>query len=107
MGAGGQASGSQLSQAPTMLIVADSDTVRLEHAVRMFRLLGGGIVGDLHGLPCSRLVVVPGTAHSGLCHRAQWVVPMMAEFLDDAGPSDVTTIGGLRSDRKISADVRE
>jgi hypothetical protein len=31
---------------------------------------------------------------------------MIAEFLDDAGPSDVTTMGGLRSDHKVM-DVRE
>jgi pimeloyl-ACP methyl ester carboxylesterase len=81
-------------EAPTMLIVADNDIVRLEHAVEMFHLLGGGIVGDIHGLPSPRLAVVPGTTHSGLCHRAQWVVPMVAEFLDDAEPSDVAPRGG-------------
>jgi pimeloyl-ACP methyl ester carboxylesterase len=74
-------------KAPTMLIVADSDIVRLEHAVEMFHLLGGGIAGDIHGLPSSRFAVIPGTTHSGLCGRAQWVVPMAAEFLDDEGPA--------------------
>jgi pimeloyl-ACP methyl ester carboxylesterase len=36
---------------PVMLIVADNDIVRLERAVEMTRLLGGGIAGDLHGIP--------------------------------------------------------
>lgn len=67
---------------PTMLIVADNDIVRLEHAVEMYHLLGGGIVGDLHGLPAGRLAVIPGTSHTGLCERAGWVVPMIADFLD-------------------------
>jgi pimeloyl-ACP methyl ester carboxylesterase len=67
--------------APTMLVVADSDIVRLEHAVEMFHLLGGGVAGDIHGLPAARLAVVPGTTHVGLCDRAEWVVPMIAEFL--------------------------
>src|SRR3712207_5952640 len=49
--------------APTMLIVGDSDVVRLEHAVELFRLLGGGVMGDLAGLPQSRLAVLPGTSH--------------------------------------------
>jgi pimeloyl-ACP methyl ester carboxylesterase len=71
--------------APTMLVVADSDIVRLEHAVEMFHLLGGGVAGDIHGLPAARLTVVPGTTHTGLCDRAEWVVPMIAEFLGDAG----------------------
>jgi pimeloyl-ACP methyl ester carboxylesterase len=67
------------------LLVADSDIVRLEHAVEMFHLLGGGVAGDIHGLPAARLAVVPGTTHVGLCDRAEWVVPMIAEFLGDAG----------------------
>lgn len=72
-------------EAPVMLVVADSDIVRLEHAVEMFHLLGGGIAGDLHGLPRSRLAVLPGTTHTGLCDRAPWAVPMITEFLHQAG----------------------
>ena len=68
-------------ESPVMLIVADNDIVRLEHAVEMYHLLGGGIAGDIHGLPSSRLAVVPGTTHAGLCARAEWVAPMIAEFL--------------------------
>ena len=33
-------------KAPTLLILGDSDLVRPEHAVEMFRLLGGGVFGD-------------------------------------------------------------
>jgi pimeloyl-ACP methyl ester carboxylesterase len=73
--------------APTMLIVADNDIVRLEHAVEMIHLLGGGIVGDLRGVPDSRLAVIPGTSHTGLCDRAAWVVPMVEEFLGDGKPA--------------------
>ena len=45
-------------EAPTLLIIGDSDGTRPEHAVEMFRLLGGGVMGDLAGLqgpgsPCS------------------------------------------------------
>jgi pimeloyl-ACP methyl ester carboxylesterase len=43
------------------------------------------LADDIHGLPAARLAVVPGTIHTGLCDRAEWVVPMIAEFLDDAG----------------------
>ena len=39
--------------APILLIIGDSDIVRPEHAVEMFRLLGGGVFGDLTGLPVS------------------------------------------------------
>src|ERR687893_2172040 len=43
--------------APTLLVIGDSDAIRLEHAVEMFRLLGGGVMGDLAGLPRSQLAV--------------------------------------------------
>jgi pimeloyl-ACP methyl ester carboxylesterase len=49
--------------APTLLIIGDSDSVRPEHAVEMFRLLGGGVQGDLAGLPASRLAILPGITH--------------------------------------------
>ncbi|RKN41144.1 alpha/beta fold hydrolase [Micromonospora endolithica] len=68
--------------APTLLVLADSDIVRPEHAVEMFRLLGGGVVGDLTGLPASRLAVLPGTTHTTVPQRADWLAPMIDEFLD-------------------------
>jgi pimeloyl-ACP methyl ester carboxylesterase len=68
--------------APTMLIIGDSDIVKPEHAVEMFRLLGGGVIGDLAGLPRSRLAVLPGTTHITLVQRADWLASMVGEFLD-------------------------
>jgi pimeloyl-ACP methyl ester carboxylesterase len=67
---------------PTMLVYGDSDIVRPEHMVELFRLLGGGVVGDLAGLPRSRLAVLPGTTHITLVQRADWLSPMIGEFLD-------------------------
>ena len=49
--------------APTLIVVGDSDVVRLEHAVELFGLLGGGVMGDLAGMPTSQLAVLPGTSH--------------------------------------------
>jgi pimeloyl-ACP methyl ester carboxylesterase len=72
--------------APTLLNVGDSDVVRPEHAVVMFRLLGGGVAGDLAGLLNSRLAVLPGTTHVTLVHRADWLVSMIGEFLDTPMP---------------------
>jgi pimeloyl-ACP methyl ester carboxylesterase len=73
--------------APTLLIIGDSDAVRLEHAVELFRLLGGGVMGDLVGLPKSQLAVLPGTTHfippgNGVLDRADWLLPMVGTFLD-------------------------
>jgi pimeloyl-ACP methyl ester carboxylesterase len=73
-------------EAPTLLIIGDSDIVRPEHAVEMFRLLGGGVMGDLAGLPNSRLAVLPGTTHVTLVERADWLLSMVTEFLDAPMP---------------------
>ena len=72
---------------PTMLIVGDADVVRPEHVVKMFRLLGGGVPGDLVGLPRSRLAVLPGTTHVTLITRTNWLLSMIPEFLDAPAPS--------------------
>lgn len=78
--------------APTMIVVGDSDAVRLEHAVQMFTLLGGGVMGDLVGVPTSRLAILPGTTHfipegHGMLDRVDWLTPMVVEFLDTDPPS--------------------
>lgn len=72
----------QAIRAPTLIIIGDSDIVRPEHAVQIFRLLGGGVPGDLAGLPRSRLAVLPGTTHVTLVERADWLLSMITEFLD-------------------------
>jgi pimeloyl-ACP methyl ester carboxylesterase len=67
---------------PTLLIIGDADIVRPEHTVELFRLLGGGVVGDLVGLPRSQLAVLPGTTHVTLVDRASWLLSMISMFLD-------------------------
>ena len=79
--------------APTLLIVGDSDAIRLEHAVELFRLLGGGVMGDLAGLPKSQLAVLPGTTHfvppgSAVLDRADWLLSMIPPFLDAPMPEE-------------------
>ncbi len=76
----------QSVKAPTLLIIGDSDIVRPEHVVEMFRLLGGGVVGDLVGLPRSQLAVLPGTTHVTLTDRAEWLASMITAFLDASMP---------------------
>jgi len=77
--------------APTLFVIGDADIIRLEHAVEMVELLGGGVMGDLAGLPASRFAVLPGTAHfmppgSAVLDRAGWLVPMIDDFLDAPAP---------------------
>ncbi|MET7392431.1 alpha/beta hydrolase [Dactylosporangium sp. NPDC005572] len=69
--------------APTMLVLGDADIVTPEHAVEMFRLLGGGVPGDLTGLPACRLAILPGTTHTTIPHRAEVLAPMIEEFLEE------------------------
>jgi pimeloyl-ACP methyl ester carboxylesterase len=76
----------QSIKAPTLLVIGDSDVVRPEHAVEMFRLLGGGVPGDLAGLPNAQLAVLPGTTHVTLVHRTGWLRSMITEFLDAPMP---------------------
>jgi len=74
-------------KAPTLLIIGDSDLVRPEHAVEMFRLLGGGVFGDTPaGLPASQLAVLPGTSHLTLVDRADLLLAIVPPFLDAPVP---------------------
>ena len=74
-------------KAPTLLIIGDSDLVRPEHAVEMFRLLGGGVFGDTPaGLPNSQLAVLPGTSHVTVVYRAELLLAIIPPFLDAPMP---------------------
>lgn len=70
-------------EAPTLTVIGDSDIVRPEHAVEMFRLFGGGIMGDTPaGLPNAQLAILPGTSHITAPHRPELLLPMIPAFLD-------------------------
>jgi pimeloyl-ACP methyl ester carboxylesterase len=68
-------------QAPALLILGDSDIVQPEHIVEMFRLLGGGVIGEM-GMPSSQLAILPGTAHSMLMTNVDLLIPIVTRFLD-------------------------
>jgi pimeloyl-ACP methyl ester carboxylesterase len=77
--------------APLFIVIGDVDGVRYEHALELFRAQGGGKMGDIHGLPKSRLAILPGTTHVGMTKRVGWLVPMITEFLDsDLNPAPPT-----------------
>ena len=67
---------------PVLIVIGDSDLVRPEHAVEMFRLLGGGVFGDIAGLPNSQLAILPGTTHVSLASRADLLLAIIPPFLD-------------------------
>lgn len=72
--------------APVLLLNGDADGIRLEHAVEVFRLLGGGIFGDYAGVPPSRLAILPGQTHVGLMMQTEALARLIVPFLDEALP---------------------
>jgi pimeloyl-ACP methyl ester carboxylesterase len=71
----------QAISAPTLIVVGDSDQVTPEHAVGLFRLRGGGVPGDVAGLPASQLAVIPGATHSTVADRVDLLTPIVNHFL--------------------------
>lgn len=73
--------------APILLIAGDSDVVTVEHMTQLYRLRGGGGMGDLSGVvPASQLAILPGTTHfmppgSGVLDRTDLLLPMIRTFL--------------------------
>lgn len=64
---------------PVLIITGDADAATLEHSVSMFRLLGGGVMGDMgQPLPASRLAVLPATAHTAIITQ----VDLLSAFID-------------------------
>jgi pimeloyl-ACP methyl ester carboxylesterase len=78
--------------APTLLIVGDSDTIRPEHAVELFRLRGGGVPGDFGPLPSSRLAILPATTHGTIVvDRTDQLLAMIEAFLAAPMPTGAAT----------------
>ena len=74
--------------APTLVVIGDADGIRPEHAVALFRLLGGGVPGDLTGLPKSQLAVLPSETHVSLVMEpADLLLVMITQFLDAPLPA--------------------
>jgi pimeloyl-ACP methyl ester carboxylesterase len=74
----------QQLETPTMLVLADADSVRPAHIVEFFALLGGGLRdanwdGSLR--PTARLATLPGTTHSDI-FAAPALAPAVTSFLD-------------------------
>ena len=69
-------------KATVLLALGDADLVRPEHALEMFRLLGGARPdGGLEGPTASQLAVLPGATHFDILDRPE-LTPMVARFLD-------------------------
>ncbi|MCV3243009.1 alpha/beta fold hydrolase [Mesorhizobium sp. ZC-5] len=74
-------------KAPVLIITGDADVNTLEHAVAMFRLLGGGGMGDMgKPLPASRLAVLPATSHTAVIGQAAVLHGFIEQFLKGETP---------------------
>jgi pimeloyl-ACP methyl ester carboxylesterase len=72
---------------PVLIITGDADVNTLEHAVAMFRLLGGGIMGDMgKPLPYSRLAVLPATSHTAVITQVDLLHSFIDQFLKGETP---------------------
>ena len=67
---------------PVLIITGDADVNTLEHAVAMFRLLGGGDMGDMgKPLPASRLAIMPATSHTAVITQPDLLHAFIEPFL--------------------------
>jgi len=74
-------------QTPVLIIAGDADVVTLEHSVAMFRLLGGGGMGDMgEPLPASRLAILPATSHTAVIGQAELLHAFIEPFLNGQTP---------------------
>ncbi|MGF6849376.1 pimeloyl-ACP methyl ester carboxylesterase [Chitinophaga sp. W3I9] len=68
-------------KAPALIIAGDADIVRPEHVLDLYKLLGGGSLGEL-SMPASQLAILPGTMHTALTQRTDLLMAMIPGFLD-------------------------
>jgi pimeloyl-ACP methyl ester carboxylesterase len=72
---------------PVLIIAGDADVATLEHNVAMFRLLGGGVMGDMgKPLPAARLAVMPATAHTAVITQPDLLHAFIEPFLKGITP---------------------
>ena len=67
---------------PVLIMIADGDGVLPEHALAMYRLLGGDYMVDFGPLHKTQLAIFPGSSHISVMMHPEWMLPMMNTFLD-------------------------
>jgi pimeloyl-ACP methyl ester carboxylesterase len=70
--------------ARTLLVYADADSVRPDHVVELFALLGGGLHDagwDNSAQPSNQLAVLPGRTHYDV-YLSPALAPAVVGFLD-------------------------
>jgi pimeloyl-ACP methyl ester carboxylesterase len=72
---------------PVLIIAGDADVSTIEHNVAMFRLLGGGAMGDM-GKPLSpsRIAILPATSHTAVITQTDLLHALIEPFLKGQTP---------------------
>jgi pimeloyl-ACP methyl ester carboxylesterase len=77
-------------KSPVLIIAGDADVVTLEHAVKMFKLLGGGAMGDMgKPLATSRLAVLPAASHTAVITQSEVLLALIEPFLKGQTPKSM------------------
>ena len=72
---------------PVLIIAGDADVATLEHSVAMFRLLGGGGMGDMgKPLPAARIAILPATSHTAVITQPDLLHAFIEPFLKGSTP---------------------
>jgi pimeloyl-ACP methyl ester carboxylesterase len=75
---------------PILVIAGDADVSTLEHSVALFRLLGGGVMGDMgKPLPASRLAILPATAHTAVPDQVALLMGFIEPFIKGEVPKSI------------------
>ena len=64
-------------KSPVLIIKGDNDGVDLSHVAEMYEALGGGVSGDMAGMPKSQLAVIPNTTHVTLMMSTHVINPFL------------------------------
>jgi pimeloyl-ACP methyl ester carboxylesterase len=74
-------------KSPILIVSGDADVATLEHSVAMFRLLGGGGMGDMgKPLSASRLAVLPATSHTAVITQPDLLMAFIEPFFKGETP---------------------
>jgi pimeloyl-ACP methyl ester carboxylesterase len=72
---------------PVLIVAGDADGYTLEHLVSLFRLLGGGVMGDVgKPLASSRLAILPATSHTAVITQVDLLIGFIEPFLKGVTP---------------------
>ena len=75
---------------PVLIIAGDADAGTLEHYVSMFKLLGGGVMGDMGvPLPTARLAILPGSSHTSVISQVDLLLAFINPFIKGEFPKSI------------------